>query len=186
MNFSFPTTPHSKVIIYISLTLIMSIGLFAIIGYPSIKEIKNLSNKIEEQRSQLEQLYIRGKNIKQTLQQYREIKPTVSNLDNIYIKRGEELKFITTLENTANEQSVDQEPKLVSPPVNSTSNTLQLELTTTTSLNRIIKYIMGLEALDYYINIDTVRLSKASNSASATSVSPNLSTLFLATLYYQP
>jgi hypothetical protein len=142
--------------------------------------------QIEEQRSQLEELYIRGKNIKQTLQQYREIKPTINTIDNIYVKRGEELKFITTLENIANVQGINQEPKITSQPKN--SNTLQLELNTTTSLNRIIKYLIGLESLDYYINIDTVRLSKSSNWTNnpANATNPELSTIFLATLYYQP
>lgn len=186
MNLIPTPTPQHKAIMCISLTLIVSIGLFIIIGWSSIKEIKNLSLQIEEQRSQLEELYLRGKNIKQTLQQYHEIKPTINTIDNIYIKRGEELKFITTLENIANTQGINQEPKLVYQPNN--SNTLQLELNTTANLNRIIKYLMGLESLDYYINIDTIRLSKSSSwtNNSANDINPELSTIFLATLYYQP
>jgi hypothetical protein len=185
MNLIFTLTPQRKAIIIIGLTLLTSIGLFVIMGYSSIKEIKNLSLQIEEQRSQLEELYIRGKNIKQTLQQYHEIKPTINTIDNIYVKRGEELKFITTLENIANVQGINQEPKIVSQPNN--SNTLQLELTTTASLNRIIKYLIGLESLDYYINIDTIRLSKSSSwTNNYAPTNPELSTIFLATLYYQP
>lgn len=185
MNLISNLTTRHKAVIYISLTLIISIGLFLIIGWPSIKEIKNLSTQIEEQRSQLEELYLRGKNIKQTLQQYHEIKPTINSIDNIYVKHGEELKFITTLESIANAQGINQEPKIVSQPNN--PNTLQLELNTTANLNRIIKYLMGLESLDYYINIDTIRLSKSSSRANnSTNTNPELSTIFLATLYYQP
>lgn len=177
------TTPRQKIIISSSLTALVTLALIAFVTWPSLVEIKRLSGEIDAQRAELEALYQRGQGLKETLQAYNEVKPTVAALDRIYVKRGEELAFITSLEKTADSSQVEQAIKLT--PVNESSSVqpLPLQLDLVTDLNRLIKYLGGLEALDYYVNFDTVRLGNPGRDAAKTTA---LTTLLIGTSFIRP
>jgi hypothetical protein len=171
----------------LSLSLAALAALVGFIIWPSIKDIRSLNEVIENQQVELERLYIKGRSIKQTLEEYREVKPTVATLDNIYVKRGDELKLITTLEQVAHDQGVEQDLTQASPTDNRQGNTLQLQLHVVGSLPKLIKYLAALEALDYYLNVNLLRLNVNQTTAvSQTAGSPQLSAIFLTTAYLKP
>jgi hypothetical protein len=168
----------------LSLSLAALAALVGFIIWPSIKDIRSLNEVIENQQVELERLYIKGRSIKQTLEEYREVKPTVATLDNIYVKRGDELKLITTLEQVAHDQGVEQDLTQASPTDNRQGNTLQLQLHVVGSLPKLIKY---LAALEDYLNVNLLRLNVNQTTAvSQTAGSPQLSAIFLTTAYLKP
>ncbi len=192
MRLALPTTPRQKIIISSSLTLVATAVLIVFITLPSIREIKALNEQIETQRTELEKLYQKGQLLKQTLKEYEEIKPTVATLDRIYIKRGEELSFITSLEGVANSNGLKQDIKLVSqdPKKTTAANTFPIQLDLRGELNSFLRYLTGLEAMDYYLNIDTIRISTSSRDSSTGATldasRSHLVSLLLAAAYYKP
>jgi len=192
MRLALPTTPRQKIIISSSLTLVATAFLIIFITLPSIREIKNLNEQIETQRTELEKLYKKGQLFKQTLKEYEEIKPTVATLDRIYIKRGEELAFITSLEGVANVNGLQQDIKLLNqdPKKTTMTNTFPIQLELKGELGPLLRYLTSLEALDYYLNIDTIRISTASRDsgtgAALDTSRSRLVSLLLAAAYYKP
>ncbi len=175
-------TPRHKIIGSLGLTA-LALGILAsLVVWPSIQEIHSLNSQIDQQRLQLEELYQKGRNIKKTLEEYRAIKPTLTSLDRVFVKRGQELAFITTLESVAHETGVTQELKQNTAPSPEGNSTLSLQLQLSGTLEHILAYLSRLEALDYYVNIDLVRLSRSGNQDG----NPTLSAIFLATTYLTP
>ena len=190
MKLSLPRTPRQKIIFSTSLTLVLTGALLAFVTLPSIREIKSLNEQIYAQRSELEKLYQKGQLLKQTLKEYEEIKPTTAALERIYIKRGEELSFITTLEAIANTNQLNQEIKLGTQDPKKLTNQLPIQLEINGSLPKFIHYLASLEALDYYLNIDTLRLNSASRNRARPNdqgnAGTNLTALLLAAAYFRP
>lgn len=184
MNITHPLSPRKKILVSIVVTAIATLGIAAFIIWPSLKEIRLLNEQIYAQRVELEKVYLKGKNLKQTLQEYREIKPTIDTLNAIYLKRGDELAFITNLEALANTHQVNQDLKLGSPSEKN-RDSLPLQLTFTNTMQQFMRYLVGLEGLNYYINIDTIRLSTQSTRG-APDEHPLISAILLASTYIQP
>ncbi len=185
MRFDLSTIPASrrKVIIYTCLIGLVTLGIFTFIAWPSLTVIKTLNNQIYEQRVELEKMYRRGQILKQTVKEYEQVKPQVFGLQQIFVNRGQELDLITALENTAVATNVIQTIKLGA--VNPTADhpLLPLELQVTGNTNQIITYLAGLESLNYYLNIDTVRL--ISNRQGDTTNTKALTAIFLANAFYK-
>lgn len=177
------STPRQKIIISTTLTALVTVALIAFVTWPSLVEIKRLSTEIDTQRAELEALYLRGQSLKQTLKAYSEIKPTVAALDRIYIKQGNELDFITSLEGVADTTQVAQTIKLTPIEKSNSVKPLPLQLDLSSSLPQLIRHLAALEALDFYINIDTLRLGNSGGKDAETNV---LTTLLLGTSFVRP
>lgn len=177
-----PTTPRQKIILSMSLTALITAGLIAFITWPSMREIKRLNSEIDTQRLELEALYQKGQSLKETLKAYAEVKPTIGTLSRVYVQRGGELAFITSLEAVADTAKVDQQIKLNSTPANQPVNELPIQLDVKTDLTHLISYLGGLEGLDYYVNINTVRLGTPGRAQA----NGTLTALLLATTYLTP
>jgi len=188
MKLPLPHTPREKIIFSTSLTLVLTAILLIFVAWPSIQEIRSLNDQIYSQRSELEKLYKKGQLLKQTLKEYEEVKPTTAALERIYIKRGEELNFITTLENIASTNKLEQNIKLGAQDPKKQTNQLPMQLELKGNLSSFISYLANLEALDYYLNIDTIRLSgpgrSKSNPNEVLNNETNLSALLLAAAFY--
>ena len=184
MNFNWTviTTSHRKVILAICLTLLTSLGIFVFMAWPSLKIIQTLNNQIYEQRVELEKMYRRGQILKQTIKEYEQVKPQISSLQQIFVNRGQELELITALENIASATNINQNIKLGVTDNLNKNQKLPLELQVTGTTAQIINYLAGLESLNYYLNIDTVRLV---NSQTEPNRAPTLTAIFLANAFYK-
>lgn len=174
-------------IISTGLTVAASLILLGFIAYPSIREIMNLSDRIYQERVDLEKLYRKGQILKQTLKDYQTIKPTLNQFTNIYVIPGNELDFITHLEKVATEQKVNQDITLGLADKKPKVNKLPIQLHIDSSLANFVKYLTGLEQLDYYLNIETLRLggyNKRTSPGSANNFT--LSAFLLGSAYYKP
>lgn len=179
--FSLPSTPRQKIIITTSLTALTILALTAFITWPSIREIRRLNNEIDAQRLELEELYYKGQSLKETLEAYNKVKPTIGSLDRVYVERGQELSVITTLEQVADTTNVKQTIKTNETDKSTKTMPLQLELMG--DLAHIIRYLGGIEALDLYVNIDTIRLG---STGRVVAKDVGLSTLIIGNAFYKP
>lgn len=189
MKFTFNFTPRKKITSIISLTVILSGLMMGLIGWPSIKTIMNLSNQIYGQRMELEKLYQRGQVLKQTLREYEEIRPSIPALNRVYLTKGNELDFITTLEEVALSSGVSHDIKLGATDPKKTTNQLAYQLQTGGSITGLIRYLAALESQDFYININTIRISSSLNNdvnvPSGNLSNSVLQAIILATSYFK-
>ncbi len=148
--------------------IIMIIGfltLFALILFfiviPTIHDILDMGQKIEEQRIDLEKKYIKGQNLRQLTTNLNKINSQLSKLEQIFISENRELEFITTLEGVANKNSVNQKINLGvqedMPGYDYKKMTLQLLLQG--NFTNIMNYLIGLESLEYYVNVKNIELT---------------------------
>ncbi|MFA4818947.1 MAG: hypothetical protein WC621_03835 [Patescibacteria group bacterium] len=179
---------HRKVMIATTaLTITATLGLLAFIIGPSLREILNLSDQIYQQRIDLEKLYRKGKILKQTLKDYQTIKPTVGQFNSIYVERGNELNLITAMEKVASDHTVDQEIIIGTPDIKGDKNSLPIQLQVNAPLANLLKYLGGLEQMDYYLNIQTLRVSKYSARSNAPAPKNiTVSAILLGSVYYRP
>ena len=145
-------------------------GLIYFVVIPTINDIKKMGEEIEAQRIDLEQKYIKGQSLRQLTENLKEIEPQLIMLDQIFIKQDYELEFITKLEDIAAQNNISQTISLDTAKINKEKSyqTLPLRLAARGNYKNMMNYLTNLEALDYYININSMDLSSASTKRSAT------------------
>jgi Tfp pilus assembly protein PilO len=131
--------------------------------------MKAIAQNIENQRVDLEIKYIRGQSLKKLTKNIRTIEPQMDKLGSIFIKEGEELNFITTLENLANANNIDQKINLEidKKTIIKGLKKIPVKISSSGSFKNILNYLSGLEKLDYYINIGSISLSSSQQKASS-------------------
>lgn len=136
-----------------------------LIVLPMAHQIKQLSEETYDQRVALEKMYERGKNIKESRENFTKIKEEIEFLDNVYNYRGQELKFITSLEKIASEKNVNQVINIMNEEDKNEKNlektgleVMKVDLTLTGDFMSILSYLDQLQQEDYYFNIDFLSL----------------------------
>ncbi|MFA5021459.1 MAG: type 4a pilus biogenesis protein PilO [Patescibacteria group bacterium] len=159
-----------KIIISILLFVII-IGLVAgLVIIPTIHDIKKISNAIYAERVDLEKKYLRGQLLKKTVNDFEEIKPQKDKLNTVFIPQGNELKFISTLEDVASTNGVKQNLELNTQSTTKTGDlqVLPIKMTIQGNFYQIMKYLTGLEKLNYYLNITNLQFNAEKDSITAT------------------
>ncbi len=184
---TYNTPPKQKIIISLTIVIIILSSLMGFIILPGVNRIKDLSNQIFTQRIELEKIYLRGQNIKKTLKQYQQIKPTVSLINNAYIQSDRELDLFTALENLSENNNIVPNIKLTSTATEKHPKILPLQITLESNFINLMNYLIGLERLDYYLNISIIRINAGSvNSLEVINNNSSLTTLLIVNAYYKP
>lgn len=131
-----------------------------------MRDIKTMGGTIEEQMMDLEKKYIKGNSLRQLTENLKKIEPKLDLLDQIFINKNRELEFITTLENEANNNRVAQKINLNSPDTAEKQEFQKnsLQLLAQGDFNKLLKYLMDLESLSYYINIKLLEITPITDS----------------------
>jgi len=159
----------NKITASLASLLIIILSLIYFIVIPTVKEIKAIGNNIEAQREDLEKKYIKGQSLRQLTENLKKIEPKLELLNQIFINKNRELEFITSLENEAGKNQVNQEISLDSPQAteNQDFQKINLQLSTKGTFIKQLKYLMDLESLNYYINIKLLELSSSPSNEQA-------------------
>lgn len=128
---------------------------------PTIQDIKTMGGAINEQMVDLEKKYIKGNSLRQLTEDLKKIEPKLDLLDQIFINKNRELEFITTLENEANNSRIAQKINLSSPDTAEKKEFQKnsLQLLAQGNFDRLLKYLINLESLSYYINIKLLEIT---------------------------
>jgi len=153
----------NKIAASVGCFLLVIFGLLYFIIIPTIADIKSMSGEIEEQRIDLEKKYIKGQSLKKLSDNLKSIELKLDLLNQLFINKNRELEFITTLENRASLNRLNQKINLSSPQVadNQDFQKADLQLLLTGKFTRLLKYLLDLESLGYYTNIKSLELSPA-------------------------
>lgn len=146
-------------------------GLIYFVVMPTISDIKKMGEEIENQRIDLEQKYIKGQSLRKLTENLKKIEPQLVVLDQIFISQNHELEFITALEELANQNNISQKINLQELPKdgNKAYQKTPLQISAKGNFINLMNYLIDLEALNYYININSINLSSAYTAPSAAS-----------------
>lgn len=131
---------------------------------PTVRQIKEMRKNIEAQREDLEKKYIKGQSLRQLTENLIKIEPELKLLDQIFINQNRELEFITSIENQASKNRVSQKINLSEPQKYENWNFQKagLQIYAKAGFIDLVKYLNGIEHLNYYINVQTLELFPAS------------------------
>lgn len=159
----------------ITALIVFALIIFALIYFivmPAVADIQTISEKIEEQRIDLEKKYIKGQSLKQLTENLKKIEAKLSSLDQIFINRNRELEFITTIENEANKSQISQKINLSSPKETESQKFQKnsLQLSTSGGFNQQMNYLLNLESSSYYINVKSLEFTTGGSGAAQTEI----------------
>ncbi len=166
-----------KIILYLAGVVIFTGLIFYFIILPTIKDIQKINSDVLAERIDLEKKYQRGQLLKKTIQNFETIKPEEEKLDKIYVIEGEELKFITALENIANKYNIAQDIGLAekSSALAAGYSTLGLKITANGSFTDLLRYLKDIEKMPTYLNISNISLATGDkNQANGLKITANL------------
>lgn len=153
----------NKIIASLAGFAILISALVYFIVMPTVRDIKAMGKNIEDQRVDLERKYLKGQSLKQLTINLKNIEPKLSLLDQIFINKNRDLEFITSLENQAGQAGVGQKINLGAPESakNDEFQKNNLQLFTKGGFAGQLRYLLNLESLNYYINVNLLELTPA-------------------------
>lgn len=130
-------------------------ALFVLVIIPSFKEIRLISAQVYEERLRLEKLYTQGQLKREAQKNYNLVKEKIEAIDGIMLTEGQELEYITLMENKAEKMnlginmSIGENKRF---PEQRFSE-LDFTFTLTGQWENILKWINEIEVLPFYTNI---------------------------------
>lgn len=137
--------------------------IFYFIILPKVNFIRKNSQAISERRIFLEEQYIRTRNFKKNNEEMKLVDEDINKLDDLFVDFNEDLQFIETLENLASNNNINQKISLgeIDGEEKNEFEKISLEISAEGSFLNIMKYLISLETLNYYINISSLDISKS-------------------------
>lgn len=150
----------------IVITILIFIAITALIVYliilPTVKQIRAISDAVYIERVDLEKKYQRGQLLRKTIEDFEKIRPKKDKLSSVFIMEGNELEFITALEQIAISHGIEQSLRLQ--PIDSSQDSkyyypLPLSISIDGEFTKILKYLKNLEQLNFYVNISSISIN---------------------------
>jgi hypothetical protein len=85
---------------------LLLVALIALVIVPAFKEIRPINKQVLEERIRLEKLYLRGQLQRTVKITYDKVADDLPILDEMMLTEGQELQYITSLENMATQENV--------------------------------------------------------------------------------
>jgi Tfp pilus assembly protein PilO len=145
-----------------------SLVIFLIINFviiPRIRFIKESSKEIIDRKVFLEEQYIKAKKFRENNEEMEVVDEDIQKLDKVFVSHDNDLQFIESLEKTALDNNIKQKILLGSVQ-NSKDNEFEkiiLEISAEGNFKNMMNYLISLETLDYYINISSLDILKATS-----------------------
>jgi len=157
-------TLKNKIITSVTMITIFSAGVIYFLIYPAIVDIQKIGQDIENQRIDLEKRYVRGQSLNKLSRDLKNIEPSLAVLDDVFIDQNRALEFVTTLEDVAGKSGVSQKINLMTDKSTKEFDYMKtpLQIAVQGDFASILRYITGLESLNYYININTIDIARNS------------------------
>lgn len=153
---------HEKKLIYFTLGIaILFLIVDATIIYPQYREIEKINWEIFTIRTALEKKYETTKQMHKSQINLTTAKKISLDLQSLFIKKGEEIKIVTALENLAEQFSLKQNLSVRSTAnrVNENLSEVDLEITVTGDFQNLMQYLETLEKNDYLFALANVSLN---------------------------
>ncbi len=147
----------NKIIIFFVVFFVLILAVLFYIIMPTIHEIKKLNQYIYQEQKDLELKFQIGKKNKEIRKNFLKIKPSLSQLDNIYLKKDKKIELFTFLEKIAQKHNLELNIDLL--PLGSSEKIVSLKLELEGEYFDFLKYLIDLEKFDLYININEILIN---------------------------
>lgn len=170
------TIPHKPLIINTTI-LVLIVVEFVFIIPPNLKTINEIQTDIEEQYIEVDRQLSLGQTTKNVQEELEKIKPFLEALATVFLKRGDQLNFITTLEATAANHNIEASITLPDIPTSESDKEvfqIPLALTLTGDYIDTVEFLIDLQNLEYYVNIVDLAMNSKSINGSGSKINTNL------------
>ncbi len=161
------STNYNSRIMYLSLFFVVASVAAVYFGIiPIANSIKSLRGEIVTQKVEMEKQLNQEKNSTILSAKLKKIEPDLDTLSAAYINHNRELEFITALEGIARNNSVTQNIQLDVKNGKNSGNyeIIPLQININGKMGSILKYLIDLETMDYYISVNQLKLSSGNTS----------------------
>lgn len=150
-------------ILFLIFFLITFIVVPALVIWPSVQNIRTTAQSIYSEYEQLEAKHRRGHEMKYVAADYNKLLPESEQLKVVAIGQGDELRFITNIEQLAKDASIEQTLQLKVDGVKKIGSYQQLpfEINVTGTYQNTLKYITALESQPAITQISEIRMSNS-------------------------
>jgi|GEM_PF-6171170 Tfp pilus assembly protein PilO len=151
-------------------TLVMIAVIFVIVGaliYPTAKEIINLNDRIQIEKTTVESRYFQRQKVRSTIERLAEVKAGLPTLRQSVIERGTEITLVEAIEKTANANGLTQNLKLIPPQEGGPSDysrKLAVDITISGSPRSMGKFISDLGKIEPTLVVTDVNFGKDQKS----------------------
>lgn len=162
-----------KILISILVIAVAIIAVCIFIIAPTVKQVADMSQKIEMQREQLEQQYKAGQLLKKSIADFEQIKPQREKISSIFIREGNELELITQLETIASQNGVIQTIHLdsLNKKKQGIYSSLPIRVSVTGEFSNVMNYLQEFENLEYVYNAGEITITGPSKNTNEISLS---------------
>jgi len=154
---------HITTLILFLLGSTLIISLFFI--FKTIIDIKYLSESIYQQRVALEEKYLKGLSLKDTVKELEKTKNELNSLTNILLPVNNTLGLITDLEQTAEFYNINQNINLTEGNTKKLFSSSEINITVNGPYNQVLSYLTELNRKPYYLNIKTIKITTTGNES---------------------
>lgn len=158
------TNPKQKIIIGLILSVILVL-ILAGESFVLVKKIRDKAKQIEDQLNELA-LVKQNQNYKQKLEaKYEEIKDNIEKTKNGFLKNGQAIDFIETLENIAQLTGNKYEINIASSEKSDAFPTLGFRVSLWGNFPQTLHYLTRLENMAYWTRVNSLQFQKIGSSA---------------------
>ena len=162
-----PLSLQKKLTIFILGILLLGLLIIFFVILPSLRQISDLKESVGLTEKFIEEQYLRTKHLKRSVMSIDEVQSQIEKFYSSLISQGDELRVITSLENLAQNHSIDQniDVEFVDPadkktvPKNAPKRLdlpyYKFSFSNNGSFGNHLDYFKSLENLDYYLIIDS-------------------------------
>lgn len=170
------------------LTSVIFAGLFLVIFFllviPTIRQINKINKDVFEERKRLENLYASGQLQKKVIGRYNQAKEKAGFLEEIFLREGQELEYITKIENAAAAADVSVKINLGESEAegNPDLSKLRFSFEGKGGWENLLQWLQKIEATPQYTNISeitAVASAERNSTSTAASLKINAETYWL-------
>jgi Tfp pilus assembly protein PilO len=188
MNFNFiqKLTIKNKLLIVAVLLIFLTVGIGYFVILPLASDIKDVKNDIEARRAKVERKYQQRKQMGDVAEKLEKIKSQSEVLNKPFALNTENLEFITKLEEAASGSGAQQDMNILIEEQTPKSfyNIIPIEIKTLGDIQSQMEYLVKLESLNEYINIDYLAINSASGQDNQDGDSRKVNMLIHARTYW--
>lgn len=152
---------YTQKMIYYSLFVVAVITLLVFfVVKPAMSDIKDIKENIKEQRSKMEEKYLKGLNAKMLSKNTPEIKENLKILDKIFITKEGYLNLVTSLERKAQINNLEKNLNILTNKAEDKSGyeVVPVHIETKGAFRNQLNFISDLKSSTYQFNINTLQI----------------------------
>ena len=159
----------SKIQLLMLILAVLSILLTVFVIYPLFKNIKSKSQELIYQKEKLIILESTAINLRKLKVLYQDLDDILGKIDSLLINPEVPVKFISFLEKTSEECSIDSEilPGSVGKPEKYSWAPVNFQITVRSSSSNFLKFLEKLENSPYLINIQNLNINRTDKEIGA-------------------